>query len=505
MLLRGRIRWDEPGLVRRLLIAAKFNPVVDDNGLKRAAKTDVRTEGGTHMGTLNTDVMSGTVAWTGSRTPIEPVAQLYLGLQEQRRLPDIGNHRDVLVLDPKIHLRSTRSRFHLDLVSTSTMRSFYDHGRQQIRNIIATAEAALASGTLSPADASAIQAVVDKGRSIDDGSLIADRARSALLAIDPGMNVTVGNLSFPDELSSTAGSFEELEKNRVVAETVSEVFHEWAEEVDDIDRPLTGTDDLPFDDYVDMFVEWRQAEDASLLIIRTHAAFLGEYQAIDAAGNLQDRWDDFNAFGMAEQADGDGDFEDFEPMTPEIWEALGRHLEFEVNKEAQRQVEAAGSMGLALWFDQAREFYVPASNRPFGNFMIDTMDMAEMVTRDEWLSIPEADREIDVPLDPAKVFTTTLVNEVQIELGNEEPYVERIEELKARIDDGSASDTDRRNLDGTRFVFDTMIDAILYLSAIKGDDLLDRLEDEGAPSTVSWEPSELSKGTLGLQILGDMD
>jgi hypothetical protein len=211
------------------------------------------------------------------------------------------------------------------------------------------------------------------------------------------------------------------------------------------------------------------------------------------------------ALRAALESAGNDDFEDFETVDDEIFAALGRHLEHATTKISQRQVEAAGSMALGLWFEQARESYVPSSNRPFGNFMIDTMDMAEMLTREEWIGLSADEQKIDTPLDPAKVFHTVLVNEVQIELGNEAPYLERIAELQEKVDAGSITAEEETILEGAQMVLAQMSDALIYLADIKKDKVLDRLDDNGAPNSIEWVPSDASKGTIALRRLGDMD
>jgi hypothetical protein len=318
------------------------------------------------------------------------------------------------------------------------------------------------------------------------------------------MNVTVGNLNFPDELNTTADDLDELDKNRVIAETVNETFHEFGELVDSIDRQMTQTAGLDFDEFVEMYVLYRKSLNSSVILHRTTHRFLADWQAAEDGGTATDEMDDFNSFGADQLAAGVEEFEDFQPMTQEIWDALGKHLTFATNKINQRQVEAAGSVGLGLWFEQARETWVPSSSRPSGNFMIDTMDTAEMLTREEWISIDPADRGIETPLDPAKIFNTVLVNEVQIELGNEAPYIERIEELQAKVDAGTATDDDERTLEGARFILATMSEALIYLSEVKEEKVLDRLDDNGAPNSIRWQPSRSSKGTLALELLGDM-
>ena len=50
-----------------------------------------------------------------------------------------------------------------------------------------------------------------------------------------------------------------------------------------------------------------------------------------------------------------------------------------------------------------------------------------------------------------------------------------------------------------------MSDGLIYLSDIKKEKLLDRLDDNGAPNDIKWVPSPASKGTIALRRLGDMD
>jgi hypothetical protein len=382
------------------------------------------------------------------------------------------------------------------------MRGFYANGRARLTEMVDRAQAAIDAGFLSAQAAGDAADLVALGTSLLDGSAVSARAAQ----IDPGMNFS--SVTFPDALPTTAASFEELEKNRVVAEAVDALYHEFGAALDDLDRDLTETRGLDSDEFVAMFVAWRKSERAEFRRIKTAKTFLDEWDRLEGLSDaaLGSALDAFNDFGAARQADGGDDFEDFAPIAPRdaVWQALGKHLRFEYTKISQRMIEGTGTMANALWFDQAREFYVPTSSRPFGNFMIDTMDMTEMLTAQEWDRISEADRKIDVPLDPATVFHTTLVNEVQIELGQEESYVTRIEELAALVAGGSASDEDVRNLEGARFVFARFNDALPFLAAVKEDKIRDRLEDAGASNNLAWGPASASKGTIALLLLADL-
>jgi hypothetical protein len=158
-----------------------------------------------------------------------------------------------------------------------------------------------------------------------------------------------------------------------------------------------------------------------------------------------------------------------------------------------------------LWFDTARAFWVPESSRAFSNFMIDTTDMTDMLSNQEWTSIPEAERTFAQPLPATKVFNTTLVNELQIELGMEEAYVARLKELDAQLAMNPNDAAIKAQLEGARFVWTQYTGAMKVLAELKGANILDRLRRAGAPSTITWSAPSDSKGNIALKILSDRD
>jgi hypothetical protein len=170
----------------------------------------------------------------------------------------------------------------------------------------------------------------------------------------------------------------------------------------------------------------------------------------------------------------------------------------------EHQLETAGIVAHQLWFDQARAHWVPGSSRAFSNFMIDTFDMAEMMSSYEWEKIPEADRTFKAPLPGAKIFNTVLVNELQIELGMEAAYVARLKDLEAKL---AASPNDaalKAQLDGAKFVWGQYIDSMKVLTELKGDKVLKKLKDAGA-SGITWSAPPDSKGNQALKILAGRD
>jgi hypothetical protein len=497
MSVRGRIRWDTDNSVRRLLIAAKMDGIVDENGLKRAAKVDVRTEGGRHVPTLDRDVRRGTVEWSGSLVAIAPIASVYERLAEMAILPDIDGHKDVLLLDPKAHIRSTRSRFHFNQAPRTALQSFHRNGLERIRETLALVQEKIAAGGLAADDLVDAEALLALGQGILDGSALKTAAADALSNLGKTADdfIAVADYATPQGLI-------ELEVQKASALATDRVFHEFADQLDDLDRALTATRRLPYDEYVDMYVEWQRVATPNLSAKTVIRPFLTVYSTSDRAVAMTA----FRDFGSEAQRIGSDDFAGFEDVNDEIWDALGPHLEFEMLKIIQRQIEGAGTISHAIWFDMARAFYVPNSSRSgFSNFMIDTMDFTQMISHDEWLAIPESRRLPTVDLPASRVFHAKLVNEVQIELGSEKPYVERIQTLQDEIAASGQPEELQKMLDGTKFVFETYQAALAHLADIKGEAVIDRLEEEGAPRSISWVPATHSKGKTALLILADQD
>lgn len=501
--LRSRVRWDGVDVVRRLLVAAKFDSAVDQAGIKRAAKVDVRTSGGTHRSTLVQDVMGGKVPWEGTPRALQPVREVYEKLVAAAALPDIGPHADVLLLNPKIYMRSTRSRFHFNIASISSVRGFYTAGISRLQDSAERAQAAIDAGLVEASDLADVERFIVNVGAFLDKSAIVEAAEAALLAADSNAAVTVDSILTPDSLPSSVSTFADLERNRIVTEAYDDALQRLADELDDIDRAITGTRDLGFDEHVDTFVQWRRATKSELARKTDYQAIVSEWAVIAQSSDIdrEAQINAYNDFGAAELAAGNDDFEDFEPLTSEGFDALGRHLEFEFLNVSRRQIETAGVVSNGLWFEQARRFYVPNSSRPQSNFLIDTVDKTEMVTRTEWESIPESERGIDTPLPPDKVFHTTLVNEVQIELGQEDAYLDRIQQLQAKVDAGNATEDDQRALAGAEFVFGEIQAGLAMVASLKGEAIIERLEDEGAPVSVQWVPATASKGKTGLTVL----
>ncbi|MFN0250189.1 MAG: hypothetical protein ACKV2T_25115, partial [Kofleriaceae bacterium] len=415
--LRGRARWDNATTVRRLLIAAKFGTEIDAEGNKTTSKVDIRNDNGAaFVKDLDNDVRRGKTNWSGTNGPAEPVRGVYEQLKTENALLDIGAHMGVLLLEPKAHLRSTRSRYHMNEAQTQSLRAVYANATTRIQQALTEVTRAKSMGFIPANQRAAVDAMEAMGKRIVDKTLLVERINAAL----PGANLTVASLRTPDAFVAPANATE-LDRNGVIAETISVVFHEFATALDDTDRAITDSADEDFDDYTDMFRAWRISLDQNLARKTTFDAFLAAHASLSA--NRATAIQQFNAYGTQQRTDGNDDFEDFEALDDDGWNRLGAYLMKMTLTNGQAQIATAGLAGRMLWFDQARAFWVPGSSRAFSNFMIDTTDFTDMLSHEEWTSIPEADRTFAAPLPAAKVFHTVLVNELQIELGMEKAYL----------------------------------------------------------------------------------
>lgn len=507
MQVRARVRWDNDDVVRRLLIAAKFDSETDEFGIKRAGKIDVRTDSANpeQVKSLEDDVRWGRVSWSQGLVPVKAV---YEKLDQLGKLPDIDGNQKVLAMDAKVYLRSVRSRFHLNMVGTNKLVEVYGNGKTRAAQAKTTLEKAIASGKLSGAALTDAQFALSATQAVLDDSAVYLKAKPELEALY-GAPVSQADVVMPSAFpNSTPNDAKGLKAREIVANAANAVYHDLRAQLDDVDRSVTFTSGLDHEAFVEMFTLWVKSEKTSLRAKTTADAFKAEFDAISAlsASERQAKWSAFDTFGAAQRAAGEDEFDDHEPMTEAIWSALGAHLEFAQLKNSQYMLETAGSTALALYFDAAREHFMPSTSRPSGNFIIDTMDYTDMATPAAWATLSDEQKKPANALPGCKVFHTMLVNEVQIELTSIGQFTDAIDELKKQSDAAGGQDPAiEEKLNGALWVLTQMTDSMAKLGQLKEEGVIDTLRDFGAPSSVKWVPSTDSKGNTALKIITDTD
>lgn len=447
--IRGRKRWDSGSEVRRLLIGMKHERGIDESGIKVAAKVDIRTDSPDADDLIKLDdyVRSGMVGWDGSPEPAEPCRELYHLLTAATDLPDTATKKDVLLLEPKVFLRSIRSRYHLNEVRLQSVRELHDLGKKRLEALLATARESRMDGAVPAQHDAAVKAWETKARAVLDRTLVAERASARLRELDPSMVVDVAAIDSylptarlieePESLADLAAREPELLKRKVVAETLSTLLHEVAADLDDgsdqsLRRVITRALDRTYDDHPDWYVAFQKAKDAVrngpqttydkfVQLVRDTIALPDAERAAALA--------EYNTFGSQQRAAGRRPFRDFEPLPADGLEALLRQLSNEQTRIWMRQIEASGTAGIGLWFDQARAFYIPGSFRSSGNFMIDTMDFTTSYPMTVWDGVAPADRLPTKDLPEDQILHSVLVNELQIELTSVSAYTDRMRQL----------------------------------------------------------------------------
>lgn len=445
--VRGRARWDTDTEIRRILVAVKSNTTIDEFGMKRNGKVDVRNDGASaaEIANLDKDIRTGMSSWNGSTSPFSPLKGVYDAVNKNGALPDIGPHTDVLQLEPKVHMRSVRSRYHLNETSLQAMQDFYAKTTAKLDHGIALATAV--QPKVTGADKKTVDDLLAAANGIKDGSAIARLAEAELKKIDPAMTVDAASVKalMPDGSAQSWNrpTYDQatIDKRKVVAEALDTAYHAYAQQLDGARRIITESQDRTFENHPPLVMAWMKSTDPALINKKTYDPILARFETI-AAKTPADRAVDlkaFNDYGAAQKAANVRDFRNFTPLTDEQFLAIKPQVLTEVVRVEQRQLEAAGSMAKGLWYEDARNFYVPGAGRNTGNFIIDTTDMTEYVKHADWEAIP-ADKRTPANLLPEdKVFHVSLVNETQIELGEEKAYIDRLSELGGKINDDRAS------------------------------------------------------------------
>lgn len=429
MSVRTRIRRDDPDpgndAVRRILIQSKAGSSVDESGTKSAAKADIRKDSPTaeDVANLDADIRTGMSEWGWNRTsePIEAIGIVHKDLAERGLLPTIGEHKDVLQLEAKAHVRSTRSRFHFNETSRqSTVSLFREAGEPNIKRVL---EWVKTSQTLKPEDSEKLNKL---GQSLLDKSVILERTQDALMALDPalkqnGVTLDTINQLWPDK-EITSDKLD-TQKRRVVADALKSTMNEFATLVDDLRRDIAGArgDGARGLNLTSEFVEYIKEKDTSTRSVTTIQPFLDRLDKELSGPNKQAFIDDF-----AQWAGDKGNKAILDaPDKEAAMGGLRKHLVNEQLDIIHRQLEASGTMGQTLWFDSARKAYADSS-RSYGNFLIDTFDVSEMYKPEVWKTLTDAQKAGAEPVDPKQMFHATIVNEVQIELRSEEPFLKAI-------------------------------------------------------------------------------
>ena len=397
-LIRSRNRMDMPGEIRRILIQSKMSLGVNAEGLKSAAKKDIRSDA-SDIGIverMDKATKSGRNVLHGEDTataePIEAIKSVYFTLKEKNVLPDLDGKTGVLLLNPQAAVLSVRGRYHLNFTSLSAMKALSDLG------VMVMNEAQQAATGLSP-EAQGEMAKIISG--LADQSAILEVARPEIEMLSPGLPVDAPMIARLLEVDSLS-----LKSDIAIAHVVMQARNK---------------------------------------VLKRFAKIM------DQLGN------DWNL--------------------------------------KRRQVEAAGSMGLARWFRRASNVY--AGSQPWGNFLIDTFDYSKALTFDDFNALSDDMKLMKGSVPANKVYFASLVNEVQIELGLEKPFVKCMERSASAPDDVEL----RKDADMCRMLLANLTAAQEFIANKRGEEVRRSAQRAGITNpNLKWTSGEASKGENALRI-----
>lgn len=439
IMVRARIRYDNPGSPRRILVQSKVGSGVDENGMKAAAKADIRDDSPSakEIADMDNMVRSGKSDWGGSyygSRPIEAMSNVYHGLKEKGALQDAGEHKDVLLLEAGANVFSIRSRYHLNETNSAAINKLFSAGQgwiDEVKNLIDASE--------NPSDFAEIS---QQAEALKDHSAILERAREGLAELDGKKpdEITMADVNKYWPRASSWGSSKsptDADHRKVVAEALSAAYHDFAASFDDQRKDIAAAKggDVKKWRLADAFFEFAKVENKSLFSTTTVKPFI-EYFDKQLAGPDKDAFVSKFATWLKE--------EKAEPALSEATDKdaalamLRKNLVNEHLDILHRQVEAAGTAATQLWFNEARDAYAHI-NPQTNNFLIDTFDFVSDIKPEDWQALSEDQRNGKAEIPADKIYNADIISEVQIELGYEKPYTEAIRKAKAALQGARAS------------------------------------------------------------------
>lgn len=520
--VRGRKRWgpwrpkDAPRL-RRMLIAVKKAYGTDPlTGLKKAHKFDIRNSRDRKprmedLKLLIPEIQSGHSTWIDGTSenfpvrPIEPLKWLYQSLQKTTNLPSRGSYQQVLALQPKVFLRSMRSRFHYVETTMDKMRHFIFLGKRRLREFAVLAKKAKKKDALSVQ----LDTYLTNLKKLQNFSLILEQSEDELIQLDPNFGGDQAKYKVrslvPWNTIDRTSDILDLKKRKVVAHTVKHIYDQMADQILEMRSLLLPPFNLVESNQdLMVFERWQKSQISNQVLglnrKTTYDALIEIHDRMTKKKKIEESLVKLNQYGIESVAG-------FKPLNQERFKRIKDIMidrQFDI---MVRQIQAAGTAGLGLWFDRARAFYVPSSRRvdeerEFDDFMIDTMDFTTIYDQTAWRGRDMSEQNNQFEPNQEAFVGISLVNEIQIELGKESPYLDRVKKLKDLLNQAPESKKSalKDQLVGAEFILSQYKDSLSYLADIKGSQIkshLDQIKKSGCRAWL-WTNANQSKGADAL-------
>ncbi len=438
VMVRGRARMDgTAGDATRVLIQSKIDTAIDPEfGVKFAQKQDERVDGtpvaASVVDNLQKNVQTGK-GLNGSGTATATI-EAFHALEERGALPEVDNHGAVLHMGTIAVNRAVRGRYHLNETPTSAVRDHFQQcGEVKLQELVALLNA-------SPMQKAEKDALLKDANALLDHSAVVAGAAAGLRKLDPQMTIDKASVDklWPD--APMTNNKLDVKKGEVVAKAYSAAYAAFAEKIDQAQQKIGGNEAREvrkaggIDDLRTFFRAQtanafgsdtlKQVETVGPLLAQfdTQLAGTGKAAFVDALGKSMAAAGNTRLQDAATPADKDQVLGDMRKNL------VAGHAEI-----LHRMLEESGNTAQTLWFDSVRNAYAGVQRSGWSNFIIDSFDMTEMYTTDEFAKLPKSQWGSRTPLDPKNMLDFKLSNDFQIELGYEKPYTDAIDRAKAAL------------------------------------------------------------------------
>jgi hypothetical protein len=465
-----------------------------------------------------------------TRAALEPIAILYQELLKVTKLPSNQTYEDIFQLEPKSFVRSLRGRYHFVELSLEEQVNFFEHGLNQLELLRKTLDKVKNRQVFTKEKNNEIKELITLIKNILNNKEIFKRVSPKLAKIFPNEEITpyivntLAPLTFvyskktsdnPDIILQQS-ELKQIEVNlkmaKVVANTVSDLFHEVSKLakpflIDSLNKSEHHLKDLR---YVDNFKNWQgyskffKQEDSLNLVRKTDfVALEQQYKRLKDSYGIDELKSQYKSFWKIqdENARLTETKNRFVKMGKADLKRLRDQLKYQKYIVQLRKIEAAGTMAKGLWFDAYRSYVIPGYERvtersDSDHLLIDTLDFASIFDQFAWHNLAPGEYE-DNQHEPdiQHLLSVEFVNEVQIELGKEQPFLKRIKQAK--------QNGNKQKFAQAKEVFQVYLDSISYISKIKGTNLISKLQEidqQLCPKWV-WENALSSKGEIAIDLV----
>lgn len=525
--LRARKRWDSANstakpMMRRILVGLKETPPIDPKGLKTAMKIDDRFDSPTIEQILNfsSEIPTGIRDQSGTKYPIPSVMRLYEGLAAKGLLQDQGSEVGVLQLKPKTFLRSLRLRYHYGSFSSQTTISGLKFSKEVLNEVSDLAKK-LDLTSLTEIEKKSVAKIISIADAINDPT-----GYLAIKGLDKTDNLVEENIKakgYFDLYQIGSLPFDKIQRAVKISEALAAIYREVGYEIEHnahlfAKQPKTSKETAGIKKVIFVVANEKTGGLGGVILPEAARYFEKNLAGLITENGIAKTIEILNAKVEVLKASGSAVYADLTPFTEKQVEDALEIFTFKKFEEAGRQVEMGSALHKQLAF-MVLNVAVVGRYQPSENMFIDTVDFVGMFKAvplevDEYDSANPGNPPVRKVLDfnlltnnhvitgksiDENLIGAYLSNDVQLELGEEKPFLNAI--VKHAADPVKKAGAEWILEQITRFQ-----KTAARLKVLSINSYIDKKDVTKAGCTkFAWKPTDMPKGEASLKKLKDME